>query len=151
MGVIWFWEKYAIIFLTNQFCGAIIHRFITVFTIARRRSLSWAKGYPSTVPPPPPPPGRVSIRSVLIAFSIYASVFRAVSFLRGFPPKPCILSSHACPMSCQPHSSWFGLPNNTWGWVQIMKLLTVQLSLLSCYFIYLWLKYFFQNYFLNQH
>jgi hypothetical protein len=27
----------------------------------------------------------------------------------------------------------------------------VQLSPLSCYFIYLWPKYSFQNYFLNQH
>jgi hypothetical protein len=41
---------------------------------------------------------------------------------------------HACHMSRPPHSSWFDLPNNICGWVQIMKLLIVQLPLFSCYF-----------------
>jgi hypothetical protein len=45
--------------------------------------------------------------------SIYASVFRVVSFLRTFPQKPWAL---------------FSLSNDIWGWVQIMKLPTVQLS-----------------------
>jgi hypothetical protein len=30
--------------------------------------------------------------------------------------------SHACHMSCPPHSTWFDLPSNIWGWVQNMKL-----------------------------
>jgi hypothetical protein len=29
-------------------------------------------------------------------------------------------------MPCPPHSSWLDLPNNIWGWVQIMKFLIVQ-------------------------
>jgi hypothetical protein len=33
---------------------------------------------------------------------------------------------HACHMPCPPHSLWFDLPN-IWGWVQITKLLIVQL------------------------
>jgi hypothetical protein len=36
-------------------------------------------------------------------------------------------------MPCPPHSPWFGLPN-IWGWLQNMKLLTVQLLSFSCYF-----------------
>jgi hypothetical protein len=35
------------------------------------------------------------------------------------------LLSHACHMSRPPHSPWLDLPNDIWGWVQIMKLLTV--------------------------
>jgi hypothetical protein len=38
-------------------------------------------------------------------------------------------------MSCPPHSPWLDLPNNIWWGVQNMKLLTVQLSPFSCYFI----------------
>jgi hypothetical protein len=37
------------------------------------------------------------------------------------------LLSHACHMPCPPHSPWLDLPNDIWGWAQIMKLLTVQL------------------------
>jgi hypothetical protein len=33
------------------------------------------------------------------------------------------------------HSPWLDVPNDIWGWVQNMKLLTVQLPLFSCYFI----------------
>jgi hypothetical protein len=37
------------------------------------------------------------------------------------------LLSHACYMPRPPHSPWLDLPNDIWGWAQIMKLLTVQL------------------------
>jgi hypothetical protein len=37
------------------------------------------------------------------------------------------LLSHACHMSRPPHSPWLDLPNDIWGWVQIIKLLIVQL------------------------
>jgi hypothetical protein len=43
--------------------------------------------------------------------------------------------SHACNMSSRLHSPWFDLPNYILGWVQIMKLLIVQLPPFSCYFI----------------
>jgi hypothetical protein len=33
--------------------------------------------------------------------------------------------SHACRIPRPPHSSWFDMPNDIWGWVQIMKILTV--------------------------
>jgi hypothetical protein len=71
---------------------------------------------------------------------IYSSVFRVVSFLWAFPPKPCTFFcplSHACHMPCRPHSPRFDLPNNIWWWVQIMKLPTVQLLPFSRYFIHL--------------
>jgi hypothetical protein len=51
------------------------------------------------------------------------------------------LLSHACHMSRPPHSSWFDLPNDIWGWVQNMKLLIVHLPPFSCYSIHLWSKY----------
>jgi hypothetical protein len=38
-------------------------------------------------------------------------------------------------MPCPYHSPWFDLPNDVWGWVQIMKLPVVQLSLISRFFI----------------
>jgi hypothetical protein len=37
------------------------------------------------------------------------------------------LLSHASHMLCPSHSSWLYLPNDIWGWVQIMKPLIVQL------------------------
>jgi hypothetical protein len=54
-------------------------------------------------------------------------VLPVVSFLRTFPPKPCTLFS---PLPCVPHAppitfalTWLDLPNDVWGWVQIMKFL----------------------------
>jgi hypothetical protein len=54
-------------------------------------------------------------------------VFQVVSFLRGFPPKLVHFSllSHACHMPRPPHLPWLDLPNDSWGWVQTMKLLIV--------------------------
>jgi hypothetical protein len=51
------------------------------------------------------------------------------------------LSSRACHTPCPPHSPWFDLPNEVWGWVQIMKLSTVQPSPFSAYYIPLRSKY----------
>jgi hypothetical protein len=42
---------------------------------------------------------------------------------------------HMCHMSHQPHSPWFDLSSNIWGWVQNVKLLTLQLPPFSCYFL----------------
>jgi hypothetical protein len=53
-----------------------------------------------------------------------------------FPPL-----SHACHRPCPPHSPLFDLPNDIWWWVQIMKLLTVQLSPFSHCLIPLRSKY----------
>jgi hypothetical protein len=48
-------------------------------------------------------------------------------------------------MSRPPHSPLFDLPNNIWGGVQNMKLLIVQLSAFSCYFIPLLVQIFFSE------
>jgi hypothetical protein len=69
--------------------------------------------------------------------SIHVSVFRVVSFRQAFQQKLLYssLTYHAYHMSSPPHSPWLDLPNNMWGGVQVMKLLTVQLLPFSCYFI----------------
>jgi hypothetical protein len=56
--------------------------------------------------------------------TIYASVYRMVSFLRTFAPKSCTFSvlSHACHIPRPPQSPWLDLPNDIWGCVQTMKL-----------------------------
>jgi hypothetical protein len=69
-----------------------------------------------------------------------------VSFLWTFPSKPFTLSllSHT---RCMAHLSLypsFNLPNDIWGWVQIMKLPTVQLSSFSRYIISLRSKHYSQ-------
>jgi hypothetical protein len=73
----------------------------------------------------------VSLIPVWSYSPIYAPVFRVVSFLRAFPPKPCTLFSpvlsHACYMTRPPYPSWFYLSNVIWGWILIIKLLTVQI------------------------
>jgi hypothetical protein len=77
----------------------------------------------------------------------YALVFRVFSFLRAFPPKPCTLlfPLPTCYMPCPPHSPWLDLPNDIWGWVQIMKFLTVQLSPFSHHLFPLRYKYSSHN------
>jgi hypothetical protein len=100
---------------------------------------------PETVESNPHPPKPVSLRSILIP--TYALVFPVVSFLRAFPPKPCTLFS---PLPCvpharPPHSPWLNLPNDIWGWVQIMKFLIVQLPPFSRHLIPLRSKYSNQN------
>jgi hypothetical protein len=44
------------------------------------------------------------------------------------------LLSHACHMFRPSHPPWFVLPNDIWGWLQIMKFLNVLLPLFYCYF-----------------
>jgi hypothetical protein len=63
---------------------------------------------------------------------IYACLPNGLSS-SGFPAKTLYtsLSFHASHMPRPPHSPWFHLPNDIWGWVRIMKLFTVQLSPVS--------------------
>jgi hypothetical protein len=68
----------------NWLRGARIRRFITVFTKARHRPLSWANCIHSI-----PPANLPEIHSD----PIYVLVFQVVSFLLAFPPKPCTLFS----------------------------------------------------------
>jgi hypothetical protein len=67
-------------------------RFITAFTRACYWSLVWASRIHST-----PPANLPKIHSD----PIYALVFRVVSFLWAFPPKPCTIFS---PLPCVPHA-----------------------------------------------
>jgi hypothetical protein len=59
------------------------------------------------------------------------------------------LLPHAFHVPRPPYSNWLDLPNDIWGWVQIMKLLTVLTPPFSCYFIPLMSKYSSQNPVLN--
>jgi hypothetical protein len=106
--------------------------FITAFTTARQRSLTWARWIHSTDSQP------ISLRSMLIPSSHLRLGLTSGRFHSGFPTKSLytfLPPSHACHMPCPPHSPWFGLPINIWWWVQIMKLPIVQLSPFSRYFI----------------
>jgi hypothetical protein len=68
----------------------------------------------------------------------YALVFRVITFLRAFPPKPFTLSllSHACHMPCPPHSPRLNQPS-IWGFTShclpyvISRLLTSYMNGLS--------------------
>jgi hypothetical protein len=48
--------------------------------------------------------------------------------------------SHACHLSLPSNSTSVDLPNNTWGWVENMKHLIMQLPPFSCYSIPLWVQ-----------
>jgi hypothetical protein len=53
------------------------------------------------------------------------------------------LLPHSCYMSRPSHPSWLDHSNYTWRRVQVMKLLIMQFSPISCHFIPLWSKYLF--------
>jgi hypothetical protein len=122
------WELYSLV-ATKQLRGARTRRFITAFTTARHRSLSWPRWIHSTPSQP------VSVRSILIPSSDLRLGLPNGLFPSGFHP------SNACHMPRPPHSPWSDLPIDIWGWVQIMKLPTVQLPPFSRYFIPLMPKY----------
>jgi hypothetical protein len=122
---IWGTDWYALMELR----GARIRRFITAFPTTRHRSLSWATWIQSTPPQP------VSLRSILIASS---HRFSEWSFSFGLSHQHFVhfcLLSHACHMLCSPRSPWLDLPNDIWGWVQIVKLLIVHVPALSRHII----------------
>jgi len=61
-----------------------------------------------------------------------------------FPHQNTVYASplhHTCYMPRPSHCSLFYHPNNTWGGVQIIKLLVIQFSLLLCYLVPLRPKY----------
>jgi hypothetical protein len=55
------------------------------------------------------------------------------------------LLSHVCHMPRPPHSPWLDLPDDVWKWVQVMKLLIVQLPSFFRHIISLRSKYSSQN------
>jgi hypothetical protein len=92
----------------------------------------------------------VSPRSILIPFFHLHLPFPSGLFPSGFPTKTfnTSLLFHACHMPCPPQPPWLDLPN-IWGWVQLMKLLTVQLPPLSRHIIPLWSKRILRTLFSN--
>jgi hypothetical protein len=67
--------------LNKQLRGATTRRFITAFTTARQRSLSWARWIHSTPPKP------ISLRSILIPSSHPRLGLSSGLFTSGFPTK----------------------------------------------------------------
>ena len=115
---------------------------ITTFTSARHLSLSWASSIQS-IPPHP-----TSWRSILILSSSLCLGLQSGLAPSGVPCK-CPSSPQKCYMPNPSHSSLFYHPNNT-GWeVQIIKLLIMYFSPLTCYLIPLRPKYSLQHHILK--
>jgi hypothetical protein len=104
---------------TNQVRGARTRRFITAFTTARQRSVSWVRWIHSTPPSQP-----ISLRSVLIPSSHLRLGLSSGLFPSRFPTKT-LYTFLPSPMraTCPAHlnSPWFVLPNDIWWWAQVMK------------------------------
>jgi hypothetical protein len=120
--------------------GARPRRFITALTTASHCSLFWASRIQSTPHKP------MFLRSILIPSSHLHLGLPGGLFPSGFPTKTMytFLSS---PMraTCTAHLIRLDLPNDIWGWVQIIKFLIVNLILFSCHLISLWSKYSSHN------
>jgi hypothetical protein len=102
-----------------------------MFTRASHRSPSWARRIHSTRS------HTVSSRSILIlSFHLFLGVPTGL-FPAGFPIKILYAFSfpHALYMPDPSNPPWFDHPNDIWRRVQIMELLTMQLSPSSCHFI----------------
>jgi hypothetical protein len=65
---------------TNELCGTRTWRFITAFTRAHQRSLSWARWIHSTTPQP------ITLRSILIPSSHLCLGLTSGLYLPAFPP-----------------------------------------------------------------
>jgi hypothetical protein len=124
--------SWACVYYYDWLRGTRTRRFITAFTRARQRSLSWARWIHSTSPSPAYLP-KVHSNPILPStpWSSKWSLSFGLSHQNSLHFSPL---SHACHMLCPLHSPSFDLPNNIWWWVQIMKLSIVRLSPLSRYF-----------------
>jgi hypothetical protein len=123
--------------VTKYLRGPRTRRFITAFTTVRHRSLSWASWIHST-----PLTNLRKVHSDPTAPSTPRSSEWPLSFgLFNQNLAHCSLTFRPCHMPRPLHSLWFDLPTDIWGWVQIMKLHTVQLPPISRYFIPLRSKY----------
>ena len=108
-------------------------RFIAAFTSARPLSLSWARSIEST----PPTSHFLKIHLNIILPSM--SGYHKWSLTLRFPHQNPVYASPSPPPTCYmprpSHSSRFYHPHNI-GWVvQIIKLLIMQFSPLSCYLV----------------
>jgi putative component of membrane protein insertase Oxa1/YidC/SpoIIIJ protein YidD len=117
--------------------------FITAFTTACHRPLSWEL---NPLHGPPPPNNIPNVHSDPILPSTLRSSEWSLSF--GLSHQNLLhfsLLSHSCHMSRPPHPPRLELSSDVWRWVQTMKVLIVQLPPFSCYFIPLTSKYSPQN------
>jgi hypothetical protein len=75
------------------------------------------------------------------------SSYWSLSSLLDLPPKSYMHSfrPHACYIPCLSHPPWLAHSNHIWRRVQVMKLLIMQFSPASFYFICLLSKYFPQH------
>jgi hypothetical protein len=112
-------------------------KFSTMFTRALHWFLSWARWILS-IPPHP-----ISLRFSLILSSHLCVGLRGCLFWLSHQNGKCItLLPHSCYMPYSSHPPWLDHSNYTWRRVQVMKLLVMQFSPISCYFIPLQPKYF---------
>lgn len=81
------------------------------------------------------------LRTILVSWSHVLLHVPAGHFHLGVPSKTlkAFLSSFACYMSCP---SWFAHPTDIFWWMNIMKVLIMQFSLVSCYILPLPFKYY---------
>jgi hypothetical protein len=84
---------------------------------------------------------------LLVLSPIHPQVFQVISSLMVSRPKfyTSLSSSDSCYMPQPAHPPWFRLPNNILRGVQVMKLLSEQLSPFCCYFLPLRSKYSSQH------
>jgi hypothetical protein len=82
---------------------------------------------------PPPPPQPVSLRSNLFHNHIYASVFRMISFLRDYPPKPCTLF---CPLPFMPHAPPISLFTTWSAWWYLEMSINYEAPHCATFFIF---------------
>jgi hypothetical protein len=102
--------------------------------------------YPTECTPPSQP---ISLTSILFPSSHQLLCLPSGLFPSGLATKINLvyfsLLYHACYLTRPPQSPWLDLPNDIWGWVQIMKFLIVQLSPFSRHINPLRSKYSSQN------
>jgi hypothetical protein len=129
-------EKLIIFQLVKKFPVNGTWRFINMLTRAHPWTLSWATWIQSVLSNPS------SVRSLLILSSHLCLCIPNSLCHSGFPTKILysFFISHVYYMSCPSHPPWFDHPNIWWR-VQIKKLLIMQSSPASCYFLLFRVKY----------
>jgi len=93
----------------------------------------------------------ISLRSILI-LSSHLCLGLSISLPYRVSNRHFVSSSrlfHSCYMHCLSHPLTYGLPNNIWWSVKVMKLLNMQSSPATCNFLPLWSTYCHEHPVLN--